>query len=239
MIESRGVATVAIGLVRPHMERTKPPRGLWVPFPLGRPFGEPEDAAFQRRVLMAALGLLERTDGPVQLVDFPDDAPSMSDTPGWLPQIVLPGRGRALPADRAAWLDALAGELTAVRPHWEAARRRFGRTTVGNARLRPEQWAPFAVPFLSGDIPDSPVDGLTAAVVLRFMADDLKALYMEAVQATGPQPSSAQVNRWFWEETLAGQFLRALRKTGMASENNGFKTVASRFIVPAPWVKPS
>src|ERR1700721_2901202 len=64
MLEGRGTPTVAIGLVRPQMEKTPPPRGLWTPFQLGRPLGEPEDSAFQRRVLLQALGLLERRDGP-------------------------------------------------------------------------------------------------------------------------------------------------------------------------------
>ncbi len=107
MIEARGIATVVIGLVRPHLESTKSPRGLWVPFPLGRPLGEPEDPAFQRRVLMAALALLERRDGPVLLVDFPEDAPSMTDTAGWTPQVVCrPSRPdcRATPlAGRPRW----------------------------------------------------------------------------------------------------------------------------------------
>ncbi len=239
MIESRGVATVVIGLVRPHMERTKPPRGLWVPFPLGRPLGEPEDAAFQRRVLMAALGLLERRNGPVLLVDFLDDAPSMADTPAWLPQVVLQPRPYAPPSDLGAWAAALAVELAAVGPHWEAAQHRFGRTIVGNSRLRPEQWVPFAARFLAGEVPESPVAGLSPAVLVRYIADDLKALYSEAVQAIGPQPSMAQVNRWFWGQTLAADFLRALRSAAMVSTHDGFNTAGSRFLVPAPFVQSS
>jgi hypothetical protein len=238
MIESRGVATVVIGLVRPHMERTKPPRGLWVPFPLGRPLGEPEDAAFQRRVLMAALGLLERRDGRVLLADFPDDAPSMIDTPAWSPQVVLQPRPHALPSTAGAWTAALAVELAAVRPHWEAAQHRFGRTTAGNSRLPPELWVPFAARFLAGEAPESPVAGLSPAVLVRYIADDLKALYSEAVQAIGPQPSMAQVNRWFWGQTLAADFLRALRASAISSPHEGFKTVGSRFLVPAPFLTP-
>ena len=79
-IEAQGIATTTIGLVRPHMEQSRPPRGLWVPFQLGRPLGEAEDKAFQRRVLIQALHLLERTDGgPIILEDFPDDPPSWTD----------------------------------------------------------------------------------------------------------------------------------------------------------------
>ena len=52
------------------------PRFLWVPFELGRPFGAPHEPESQRRVLRDALALVERTDGPVVLADFPDDAPA-------------------------------------------------------------------------------------------------------------------------------------------------------------------
>ena len=239
MIESRGIATVVIGLVRPHMEQTKPPRGLWVPFPLGRPLGEPEDAAFQHRVLMAALHLLERRDGPLVLVDFPYDAPSMSDTPAWSPQIVLRPRPTSLPGDKEGWIAALAAELAAIEPHWRAARHRFGRTTVGNSRLGQAQWVPFAVHCLTGEIPESSITGISPNALVRYVADDLKALYGEAVQAIGPQPSMTQVNRWFWHQTLAADFLRALRLAAMVSPHKGFNTVGSRFLVPAPFVTPS
>ena len=40
-IEEEGIATVAISLIRPQTENTKPPRALWVPFELGRSFGPP------------------------------------------------------------------------------------------------------------------------------------------------------------------------------------------------------
>jgi hypothetical protein len=237
MIESRGVATVVIGLVRPHMESTKSPRGLWVPFPLGRPLGEPEDPAYQRRVLMQALGLLERPDGPVLLVDFPDDAPSMRDTAAWTAPTVPEPRLPSPPGtDAAAWIAGVQAELAQVIPLWQAAQQRFGRTTVGNSRLEVAAWAPFAARFLGGEIPDSPIEGISPAVLMRYIADDLKALYAEAAQASGPQPSGAQVNRWFWDRTLAADFLRALRSAALTSAHNGFKTAGSRFVVPAPYV---
>jgi hypothetical protein len=239
MIESRGVATVVIGLVRPHMEQTKPPRGLWVPFPLGRPLGEPEDATFQRRVLMTALALLERRDGPLVLVDFPDDAPSMSNTPAWSPQIVLPPRPASLPRDKEGWIAALAAELAAIEPHGRAVQHRFGRTTVGNSRLGQAQWVPFAAHCLACEIPESPIVGISPNALVRYVADDLKALYGDAVQAIGPQPSMTQVNRWFWHQTLAADFLRAVRLAAMASPHRGFNTVGSRLLVPAPFVTPS
>jgi hypothetical protein len=83
MLEERGFSTVAIASVRAQAEKTRPPRALWTTSQLGRPLGEPGDAQFQRRVLMAALGLLERTDGPVILEDFIEDPPGWRDTPNW------------------------------------------------------------------------------------------------------------------------------------------------------------
>ena len=74
-LEEEGIATTQISLIREHTEAMKPPRALWVPFVLGRPFGVPNDAAFQRRVVLAALRLLEKPSGPV-LEDFTEEAPA-------------------------------------------------------------------------------------------------------------------------------------------------------------------
>jgi hypothetical protein len=76
-LELAGIATTQISLIREHTAAINPPRALWVPFMLGRPLGVPNDAAFQERVLLAVLRLLEATVGPV-LADYPEDAPSSS-----------------------------------------------------------------------------------------------------------------------------------------------------------------
>lgn len=235
MLERRGLPTVVIGLVRPHLEKVRPPRSLWTPFQLGRPLGEPEDKAFQRRVLMQALALLERRDGPVVLEDFPDDPPSWSDRAGWQPAF---SRAAAVASDLpAAWEEALADEIAAIAPLWRLAQKRFGRTTVGVSALPPQAWPGFMAAFFAGDLPASPSPLIAApALALRFAVDDIKAYYCEAIQAKGEQPAARQIDRWFWHETVAGDFLRALRKSGMASDNNALRTVATRFFVPAPWV---
>ena len=74
-LEARGFPTVALAAVRAQAEKTRPPRALWTAAPLGRPVGEPDDKAFQLRVLRHALGMLERPDGPVILEDFPKIRP--------------------------------------------------------------------------------------------------------------------------------------------------------------------
>lgn len=71
-LERRGIATVALQLLRLIAERVGPPRGLLVPFRHGYPLGRPHDAAEQHRVISAALGLLEGPGpGPV-LVEYAD-----------------------------------------------------------------------------------------------------------------------------------------------------------------------
>lgn len=63
-IEKRGIATVCVILLREVAEKVRPPRALCVPFPFGYPLGKPHDAELQRRVIRAALALLE-SDAPV------------------------------------------------------------------------------------------------------------------------------------------------------------------------------
>jgi len=233
MLEERGLPTTVIALVLPQVEKTRPPRAVMVPFMLGRPFGEPNDAGFQRRVLEQALCLLVRTDGPVILEHFPDDNPSWFDRPGWEPAVALPAPAELLmPAE---WKAALGAELALVLPAWERFRLRFGRTTVGLAGQPPDAWPGYATAFLAGDLPRIPAHE-TPALALRFLADDLKALYGEAVQADGMPPSARQIDTWFWRRTVAGRLLIALRSLAMQSGNNALKTVGGRFFVPVPYL---
>ena len=64
-IEREGITTVSISLLREVVQRLKPPRALFVPFPMGFPLGEPNNADLQHEVIAAALRLLERNDVPV------------------------------------------------------------------------------------------------------------------------------------------------------------------------------
>jgi len=64
-IENAGMTTVSISLLREITEKTRPPRALFVPFPLGYPLGEPNNPDLQKRIMQAAFALLDRTDVPV------------------------------------------------------------------------------------------------------------------------------------------------------------------------------
>src|SRR5579885_3156565 len=78
-METAGLPTCSLVLLKEHAQRTKPPRALFVPFPYGYALGKPNDPEFQHRVLRAAFQLFSApgrilaefssaVDGPVQLV---------------------------------------------------------------------------------------------------------------------------------------------------------------------------
>ncbi len=64
-IEREGITTVSISLLREVASVLKPPRALFVPFPMGFPLGAPNDAGLQHRVIAAALELLGRNGTPI------------------------------------------------------------------------------------------------------------------------------------------------------------------------------
>jgi hypothetical protein len=210
-LERAGVATTQISLIRLHTEKIRPPRALWVPFQLGRPLGDPEDPAFQTRVLRSALALLERTDGPV-LEIFPDDAPSSAATAAdaWVCPIGLPA-GAHDPDPEAALLD----EIAAIQPWYELARERHGRTTVGASGMDIAEVAIRLNGLLDPQGAGSFEEAGESRKQLHHLVGDLRAYYTEAATAqpgrTGLTPSSREIENWFWEETEAAQMLLRLR----------------------------
>jgi hypothetical protein len=229
-LEEEGIATVAISLIRPQTENTKPPRALWVPFELGRPFGPPGDPAFQTRVILAALSLLERDSGPAIIEDFAEDDPREQPDPTWQPP-QLPGPN----ADGSA--SALAARLEREIPRLQTAhdrwRARHGRTMVGLSGLPIEAIGRYIGGWLRGEAPASPRDGFSSILMLRFAVDDLKAHYLEAAAAGAAKPSSRQLGDWLWNDTAAGASVIALRASGLASEDERVKAVLGNFMVPA------
>jgi hypothetical protein len=197
---------------------------------LGRPFGPPSDPAFQRRVLLAALRLLERPDGPVLIEDFPDDDPRAQPDPAWRPPLpaAAPAAGSA-PA-LAAQLDAEIGQLRPAHERWLAGHR---RTTVGLSAFSIEDCARYVADWLRGAAPPSRREGISAPLLLRFAVDDLKAYCLEAAAAGAAKPSSRQLGDWLWNDSATGAAIRALRAAYLASEDGRLKLIAGNFLVPA------
>ena len=233
-LEEEGIATVAISLIRPQTENTKPPRALWVPFELGRPFGPPDNPAFQRRVILAALRLVERDDGPVLIDDFPDDDPRAQPDPAWeLPSVP------AVSADASAetLADQVAAEIAMLRDahaRWVAE---HGGTTVGLSGLSMADCGAYVAGWLRGAAPASPREGVSGPLMLRFAVDDLKAYCLEAAASGPARPSSRQLGDWFWNRTACGAAVYALRAIGLASEDDRLKAVLGNFMVPAARVR--
>ena len=222
-LESEGVATTSISMVREHTEKVKPPRALFVPFPFGHALGRPNDTALQHRVLAAALALLDEPAGPV-LRDFPDDAEPGAEPPAPTPaSAVTPAA--AIPDDPAA-------ETMAMLPHhaqWlEASSGRTAFGLAGVALARMGDVVRFLQAFVAGgdaDLPERPGD-LPLPGFIRYCADDLKALYFEGRMVMKPTAGGDEIARWFWSETAAGQLLRRVRDRLDASDDPRWKAAA-------------
>ncbi len=233
-LEEKGIATVAIALIRPQAENTKPPRAMWVPFELGRPFGPPNDPGFQKRVVLAALGMLVEDGGPVRIIDFPDDDPRAQPDPVWRPPF--------MPATVANGdAELLASRLEAEILLLQSAHRRWieqhGRSTVGLTGLPIGDSARYVADWMRGKAPPSPRDGFSAPLILRFAVDDLKAFCLEAAAAGTAKPSSRQLTDWLWNATATGAAIHALRKMLQAHEDDRLRLIVSNFIVPAARVR--
>ena len=230
-LEAEGIATVSISLVREHTEQMNPPRALWVPFELGRPLGEPGDAAFQKRVLDSALSLLAKTDGPM-LVDFPDDAPSHSgngEGETWACPVSFPQA-----AAEETPLAALKREIASLQPWFDLGRERRGRTTFGLSGLSLEALAENLVGYAErGADHPNPIAGLSDADGFKHVNDDIQAFYQEAATAQpGHGGSHADVLDWFWGGTEAGRLLLASRDAIRESENKELRFIVNALMVP-------
>jgi hypothetical protein len=64
-IEHENIPTICLSLLREVSTVIRPPRSLFVPYPMGYPLGEPNNAELQTRIIKAGLNLLYRTDVPV------------------------------------------------------------------------------------------------------------------------------------------------------------------------------
>ncbi len=227
-LEDEGVATTQISLVREHTAAMNPPRALWVPFMLGRPLGAPGDAAFQRRVLLAALRLLEASHGPV-LQDYPEDAPGETDEElqGFACPFTL-----SRPAAELDLAGALQREIAELVPWHELAQRRRARTTVGLSGLSAEAAARFVTDFIADPSTPPYRDDLTQVAALRLACHDLKAYYLEAAAAQPGARAAAQAQAWFWRDTTIAQVFRKLKLVCSGSQDAAMRHFGAKNIVP-------
>jgi hypothetical protein len=232
-IEERGLPTIGISLLRPHTESMKPPRALWVPFEFGRPLGPPNNAPFQRKILLAALNLLEAPGGPL-LEDFPEDAP---ESPNKNTAPVPPAdfsRNFMSSMEEVQMPEALRSEIAAMRPWYDTAVAKRKRTTVGVSGIALDTMADFIYSFVKGEHPENPRKDLPIIYSLKFAIEDLKAYYFEAItsQAGQEELSSKALENWFWDETIAGKVIFDIKKILQTDPDKLTSLFGSHFIVP-------
>ncbi len=206
VFEAAGLATIVLSAIRPVAVKMAPPRALHCEFPLGRPLGKPRDSGYQHRVLADAFALLERPSGPV-LEDFPETIESADEAP----------LACALPPRYDAELPAAVDEAKGLRPAYDRALVASGRTSVGRA-IGPDE-IPDAIgafvriaegtPWAEAGLPDLPM----------AVAHDIRAYYEElAVELADAPPGAWAAERWFYDQTQAGQAVLGARRAMRDSE---------------------
>lgn len=233
-LEDEGVPTVQISLVREHTEKMRAPRALFVPFMLGRPLGVPDDAAFQKRVLHAALSVMEAPSGPI-IVDHAEEAPVAvaanddEEGEGWVCPISF---GKPQQDDSVA--EVLRKEAQHLRVWYDLGmEKRGGRTTFGVAGMEIDAVVSFLSEFATGGTPANPTPDIPFSDVLKYCCDDLRVFYYEAAEAQPGNATPEELGDWFWDQTTAGEVVMATWRICKDHDDPLLKR-ASRVLVPHP-----
>ena len=87
--EEAGISTIAMSSALDITQAVKPPRSVFVNFPLGHQGGKPNQPELQRAILLDAFNALETLTTPGQIVTLP--YVWGADNDGWEDQEYLPG----------------------------------------------------------------------------------------------------------------------------------------------------
>ena len=194
-LESEGIQTAGIALFREIAETMKPPRILWVSFPLGRPLGKPSDKAFQTEVIKRALQLLDADQGPV-LEDYPIDLPDIDTPPPACPVSFQRKR------DDESWHGRLSQEVGALTPWYELGLKRRGRTTVGVCES--------SIPDIVKDVTtwaDDVKQPFPEPSWLKLALEDLKSFYSEAITAQPGDYEAGYSDALIFDDTVLGDLI--------------------------------
>ena len=192
----------------------------------------PDDAAFQKKVLLHMLTLFERTDGPFILEDFPLDAPETEDTAGVLSCPV--SFDELNNNDPDPLKSKFIREIQAMRPWYDMSVKKRGRTTVGGSGIEINLLGEFLYAFIKGEIPENPRDDVDVSVTLKLAAEDVKSFYVEGITSQPGQQglSSRKLSGWFWNDTVAGEVLLKLVQVCSESDNEMIRMTGQYAIAP-------
>jgi hypothetical protein len=221
-LEEKGLVTVALSLIREHTEKVKPPRAVYVPFPLGLPVGHPGNVPEQQAVLDLAFSTLDAVSVPV-LLDYRDD--TAAEEGG------SPLQASEIDPNEQARAANFATEVTLMRRYWEQHLAATGRTGVGLSKVPPQRFRG-VVRFLEALLTDQTADSderptdMPKPMFIRTSLEDLRVMYSEARLQTHPHESSQNRQRWLLGSTALGLMLRRLRDTFDASDDPQLKALA-------------
>ena len=212
---------MALSLVPQQAKKIAPPRVLSVPFILGRPFGSPEDASFQHRVLDAVLELFNQTDSPI-FSEFSEEAPEIRESPEeWVCPVSFNKE------KEESLLENVKNEIALLKPWFERRKTVFGKTSFGISDVDLEDLAPFIHAFFSEE-----QNSKSDSSRLKLATDDLNAFYLEAALQ---QPSASEISafeNWYWNETAAGELVKKVAIHCQKSLDPGLQKTAKLLIVP-------
>ena len=174
-----------------------------------------DNPEFQRDVLRSALQLLESATEPT-IADYPHEAPDGNGEGVWACAIELP-------APEVSELEsAVRSEVDLLMPRYQEARRSRGRSTFGMSGATIDEFdkvVSFAIAVADGsgfeEVPASasgPNWRHQMPMLVRFVAEDLRALYQEAVtsEAGSRPPSQHDMHTWIFQETALGRLLKQI-----------------------------
>lgn len=199
VFEQAGLTTVALALVRGQAETSKPPRALYVEFPLGRPLGRPNDPELQTAVLSAAFKLVARDDTPF-IVDYPEIIEEASEEPATCP---MPPRHDE---DLHPAIDEARGLRNAYQRNVEAT----GRTLLGRVTSPDVDGVVELIEKMLRLEAGETLDDVGLAGGAGIAAgQDIRAYYEEAgLQLVDNVTGSRSLESWFYRVTETGQLIR-------------------------------
>ena len=212
------MATVAIGSIRQQIYGTAPPRGLFCDFPLGRPLGVPGDAAFQRRVIETAFGLLDRGEPTVE-----DYEVTINDADSEVLMCPLPAR---MDPDAHPAID----EAKGLRPAYDRAVAKHGNR-AGAVRILDADTIPAAIEAFIRVAEGQPWKQAGIPGVPARVSQDIRGYYeMAAMEIADHTPAAWAGYRWFRDQTRTGEVIQQARD---AMRESGAKEPLWRFLLPS------
>ena len=200
VFEAAGLATVALGSIREQIVNTAPPRGLFCDFPLGRPLGKPNDAAFQHHVLDHALAMLKRLEPGVE--DFPESVPDEGT------EILM----CSLPPRHDPDAHPAVDEARGLRAAYDRAIAQHGNRT-GTGRAVNADDIPAAIEAFLRIAEGKPWKEAGIPGIPARVAQDIRGYYETAALAMATHtPAAWAGTRWFRDSTQAGYVIRAAQQ---------------------------